>query len=520
MKKFLYSIILSLVLVNPSFAEIKWVNAGFFDNSGGLNNGFAPTAIADNESPDLQNVVLSIYGSFATRDGYEKINSSTLGASVVCTGLKYYVPTSGTKYIISLFNNDKIYKMDYGVSGPDGTWDDITGALSFEIGQDNFSSFAIGEDVLIIEDGLNTTAPYQWSGSGNATALSAGAPNAAVVAYHKKMAFAAGNNTYPSTLYFTDIGDITNWTTGLSGNVSVETNDGSIIRALISGFDALYIFKDTSIWRLTGDDKDNFRLQRMVSGIGCKSPNSPKRIGNDFYFTNAQGNVYLYDGAIKVNLISTKVQGTIDTSNFSRWDNVVAEQFKDDYYVSYSNTGSLTHNRLLLFDSFNTAWTKFIGLNVNAIAVADDGSGQNMLIFGDYSGFVYKYPSGTNDAGTAINSYFITKQFRFAELKPNKDFKVLNVFAAQKGNYNLTVETRKDFEASGTTENINLLGDSALWGTAIYGADRYGGQNIIVGRIEINKEGHFFQIKFSNSILDEPFEVKGYQIFVEQSDRI
>jgi len=36
--------------------------------------------------------------------------------------------------------------MDYqSGGGPDGTWDDITGALSFSVDQDDLSFFSIGE---------------------------------------------------------------------------------------------------------------------------------------------------------------------------------------------------------------------------------------------------------------------------------------------------------------------------------------------------------------------------------------
>jgi hypothetical protein len=520
-KKILSFIVTVFLFANTSFAAIEWNRFDAFQNSGGLNDGFSATAIEDNEASSLQNIVLSTYGSFATRGGYAKLNSATLGASVVCTGLKYYSPISGSKYLIGVFDNDKIYKMDYGVgSGPDGTWDDITGVASFNATQNNLASFAIGEDTLIIEDGVSTSAPYKWTSSGSVAALGGDPPLSTMVAFHKNTAFAAGNATYPSLLYFSDTGNIENWTTGLSGNVAVETNDGSVIRVIIPGFDALYIFKDYSIWRLTGDDKDNFQLQRMVSGVGCRSPNAVSRIGNDFYFVDGQGNTYLYDGAIKLKLISTKVQGTIDGSSFSRWQYVSTVQFEDDFYISFSNTASGTHNRILVFDSFNLGWVKFVGMNANAIAVADDGTGKDEIIFGDYSGFVYEYPSGEDDAGTAIDAYYVTKQFSFPSLNINKDLKLLNVYAKQEGNYNLSVETRKDMESTGTTENINLLGEGSLWGTAVYGVDKYGGQNIIVGRIEVNKEGKFFQIKFSNNNLDEPFEVMGYQMLLENSDRI
>ena len=510
------------LVVTHAFAQVAWIKYDFFNNAGGLNDAFSAIIIEDNESSDLQNVVFTTGGNFITRPGYEKLNSTTVGAGVSCAGLKYYEPISGSQFLVGLFDDNKIYKMDYSVGGSaDGTWDDITGALAgFNITQNTLSSFAIGEDVLIIEDGINTTAPYVWDGTGNAAALGGSPPNATMVAYHKNMAFAAGNNTYPSTLYFSDLGDIENWTTGLSGNVSIETNDGSKIRAILPGFNALYIWKDSSIWRLSGDDKDTFVLQRMVSDVGTLSQACVKRIGNDFIFIDSQGDIYLYDGAIKIQLLSAKITGTLGSANFTRFQYAVAEIYDGDYYLSISDVGSGTHDIVLVFDTFHLSWTKFTGMNVNAMAILDNGSGEDILAFGDYNGFVYQYPSGFNDAGSGIDAYYTTKQYRFPDMNPLKDWKLLRVFATQKGNYNLTVEMRSDFESTGTTEDISLAGSGATWGTAIFGVDTYGGENLIIGRVEVKKEGDFFQLKFYNENLDEPFEVKGWQMFVEPSDRI
>lgn len=521
MIKRILSFTLSLILITGNaFAEIDWLRQSFFNNVGGLNDSFSPIAIADNEAADLQNVVFTTSGNWKTRSGYAKLNSSTLGATVVTTGLKYYAQADGDKFLVGVFSDDKIRKMDYsGSSGPDGTWDDITGALSFAVGQDNLASFAVGQDSLIIEDGLASTPPYLYTGTGNAAALSGTPPNATMVAFHKNMAFAAGNSAARSTLYFSDLGNIENWTTGLSGNVSVETNDGSAIRAIVPGFDALYIFKDNSIWRLTGDDKDTFQLQRMISTTGVTSPNAVSQVGNDFFITSSQGDVYLYDGAVNLKLISTKVEGTIEDANFSRFQYCSTITFDRDYYVSFSNTGSSGHDRILSFDTFHLAWTKFVGLNANAIAVADSGTGEEMIVFGDYAGFVYKYPSGTDDNGTAIATSYTTKQFRFPEASPTKDWKLLRIFANQKGNYNLTVETKVDFENTGTTENISLLGSgSAVYGTAVYGTSVYQGENLITGRIEVNKEGDFFQVKFTQAT--QPVEIKGFEMFIKNQDRI
>jgi len=167
--------ILSIILfltAQACFGVVEWTRFSYFSNSGGLNDAFSPITVGDNEASDLANVVFTTSGNWKTRPGYAKLNTTTLGASVVCTGLKYYKLVAGTKFLVGIFDNDKIYKMDYSVGGgPDGTWDDITGVLSFAIGQDNLASFTIGEDTLIIEDGLSTTPPYKWTGAGNAAAL-------------------------------------------------------------------------------------------------------------------------------------------------------------------------------------------------------------------------------------------------------------------------------------------------------------------------------------------------------------
>jgi len=511
-------ILLFLLIPSLVHAEVLWKRQDLFSNVGGLNNAFSSISIADNEASDLQNVVLTTGGSIKTRDGFDNVNSSSVSTA---SGLKFYKPTSGSKFIVGVFEDDTIKKMDYATGGgPDGTYDDITGALSFSVDQDDLSSFAIGEDTLIIEDGLGTTAPYKWTGTGNAAALGGSPANATMVAYHKLHAFSAGDSANPSILYFSDQGDIENWTTGLSGNVGVETNDGTQIRNIEPGFDSLYIWKDFSIWRLSGDDKDNFKLQRMVEGIGCKSVNCAALVGNDFIFFDSKGDIYIYDGGIKVRLISSRIEGTTSQANFSRFDKVSSVEFQKDYYLSLSSVGSATNDIILVFDTFHLAWLKFDGFNANAMAVGEDSTGKETLFFMDYGGYTQQYPEGTNDDGTAIDTFYITKQFRFPQLRINKTFQKVYAYVGQEGNYNLSVELRADLQSSGTTQSINLSASTSAYGSAIYGTDTYGGQNLVTGILEFSEEGKFFQLNFSNENLDEPFDLKGWSQLVEGDEAI
>jgi hypothetical protein len=291
----------------------------------------------------------------------------------------------------------------------------------------------------------------------------------------------------------------------------------------VPGFDALYIFKDYSIFRLTGSDKDSFQLQKMVSGAGVTSPQAVTVIGNQFFFITGQGNVYLYDGAIGLKKISSKIAGTLKIDlSYSRYAYASTLNYDDDFYLSVATSGSSTNDLVLMFDTFTLSWTKFKGMNINTMTVADDGTGRDKIFFGNYSGTTLKYPQGDNDNTAAIDAYYITKQFNYPELGPAKDWKLLRVYVAEEAtSYNLTVTVFKDFDTTGTAYSVNLApGSGGVFGTAIYGVDVYGGETIVTKRIEPNLEGDFYKIKFSNANADEPFEVYGFQNYVEKSDRI
>ena len=454
------SIILSILLITAvSFGAITWQRYSYFKNTGGLNNAFSPITIEDNEASDLQNVVLTTYGAFKTRGGFRTINSQKFGA---CTGIKYVKFSNGDKFLIGTFADDKIRAMAYDSSGPTGVWVDIT-SDSINVGQNDLSSFVVAQDTLVIEDGVSTTPSFMWHGNVllGACKLKVTPPNATIFAYHKNIGFAAGNSTALSTLYFTDIGDIRNWTTGLSGNINVETNDGSIIRALVPGFDALYIFKDYSIWRLTGSDKDNFQLQRMMHGIGCISPKSIALLGNTFFFVSSQGDVYLYDGAVNLTLLSTKIDGTLDDASFSRFPYASGLIFDKDYYLSLTSSTQTTNDTVVVYDTFNSAWTKFTAMNINAMDVADDGTGKDTLIFGNYHGDVFKYPFGTADYHEdVIYAHYLTKQYLFPEITPAKDFKLLKVFTGEEPTTNtLLVDVFPNFSVEGFASSMDITVD-------------------------------------------------------------
>ena len=510
-----------------------WQAVEIFDFSPGLNDGGDPTSLQLGEASDLQNVVFTTSSAIQKREGFSRINSTANPSATAATiGGTMYRQSDGDRFLIRLVNDggsDRIQAMDYGAgtAGPDGTWDNITGSVTFSVGNDNQGDFSQAFDTLVIEDGVNTTAPFKWTGTGNAADLGGSPPNATMVEYHKNHLWSAGNNTNPSRVNFSNI-----CTTAAScietytatDFFELDTNDGQVVTAIKSGLDCLYAWKTGSIWRICGSSRDTFTQEQMVRDIGTRSNSSVVVINNQFLFKTHLGDYARYDGGINVEILSTKIEGTLNALNLNRMDAVRATAFDDgtgdqDYYACETASGSVLHNRVLVFDTFHRAWTKFTGINCNALWSYEIGTFEPAIAFGDYVGFVNRYPNTNADAGSAINAYWQSGQYRFPEFPLRKVFRVAQLYVEQSGSYNLTFTRRLDFEGTGTSTSISLAGSGALYDTAIYDADVYADLTTTIGRVEINDGDYFFQWRVANANASEPFVVKGLRLWLEQTLR-
>lgn len=505
--------------------------------TGGLNDSFDSITIDPSEASDLGNVFFprGLSGSMGSRPGYSRINSSALSGTPTFTGLTFFKLVSGTKSLVALTTDDKVWKMDYGGSGPDGTWDDITGALSFNVSQDDQADFCVAQDSVVIEDGITTTAPYRWTGTGDAAALTSDAdvPSSSMLEYHVRHLFLAGDSANPSRLYFSELDDITSYVSTDFIRVETDSGDG-IIRGLKTGLDGLYIWKDSSIWRLSGTNRDDFVLERMVQGIGTLSDasisvvNDPKSNQQIFVFVTQNGDVAAYDGGVNVAILSRKINASFPNAvNFNRVDEVRATSYDFMYLVSVSSSGNATHNRIYIFDFIHNAWTRFTGMAANTISTFENSNGQALLMFGDYSGYANQWnvndTSTYNDPDTtAIDAYWVSGWQPFKDAGLNKNLRSVRVWANREGTSRLLdVEVRKDFGTSGTSTSLSLAGSGAVWDSAIYDTDLYGDLTVTIGRVDPNLgvESNVFQIRIDNGErASERFRVRRLQFQVEGSN--
>ena len=504
-----------------------WQAIEFFNLTGGLNDSADPTVLSLQEASDLQNVVLTTFGGVARRDGFAAINSAVLSAASTATGISFYKQEDGTRFLVATWSTgatDTIQKMDYGAgtTGPDGTWDDVSGSLSLSWADDVFSDFATGRNALVIEDGVTTTAPYVLSGAAGTTFSLAGSPpNASMVEYHKRILWLAGNSAIPSRVSFSNLDTIDTWTS--TDTIDIETGDGQTITALKSALDCLYVFKQFSIFRICGSNRDDFTVEQMVKGIGTPNNQAVTIINNQFVFMTSQGDVAVYDGGVTVQIISSKIETTLTGLNLNRLNRTVTAAFDEgtgdeDFYACVSTSGNSTHNRLLQYDTLHKAWLKHVGINCNSLAVYEIGTQQLALAFSDYAGRVHRYPTGSSDNGASISAAYLTGHLSFG-IPQQKTFRRLQpVFVQQTGNTNLTVEYRVDFATTGTSTTVSQAGSGATWDGSIYDTASWADLSTTIANIDIHQTGNFLAWRIANT--SEPFLVRGVRLWYEPTGRV
>ncbi len=553
-KIILCSLFSFLLFVNLAYADVPWQKFSYFQNWSGLNDNLSATEIQDNEATDIQNVVFDTGGALKKRYGYltipnNPVQTVSTGSVVAITGLAFYQKNNGNRYVVAITNNDgkaTAMKKDYETGGglETGAWENIDfSGLPSSYSNNYLADFAVAEDSLIITVSSTTgVKPFKWTGSGSVGSLTSDSdcPTASIVKYHKNQLFLSGNLTYPSRVWFSGLDDITIY--DATDFFDVQTADGTRVRGLISAFNSLYIFKDKSIWRLSGTNKDDFILEKMVDGIGTLSQQSIAIVNNTITFTTNQNDIAIYDGGYNVVFISQKIRNTIGGLNFTRAAYNLGLAFSTykysdvDYYCSNSTAGSGTNNQVLFFDTAFKAWSKFKGINANAWCVGDDSVGQNILIFGDTNGYVHSYPStayydanvatspvvGFYEVTSPISAFYQTKWFKYPEVAlGDKYWRLLKTYSlSENPNTFLMAEVKSDYESSGRVVNLNIGQSGSLWDYSKWDVDTWGGQGLITNRNEINKGKNMFQIKYSNDNLDEGFTIFGWEVFIEGSSRI
>lgn len=492
--------------------------------TGGLNTTSGLFGVSNQEASSLQNIDFDKFGSLLKRNGYAAANTSVLSGSPQITGLHFFELASGSKYLTAVADT-KLYQ--WAANSISGAPTDITGALTITAGK--LCDTTTFRDTALFTNG--TDAPFQWTGTGNAAAMSVPATLTAAkyVKVFQNYTFLAnvvvGGTTFASRVYYSNINSISTWTA--SDFVDVSRDDGQTITGLKVLGDKLVIFKDRSIWvsQFTGNADAPFDFSPTNSSVGCVAHFSIQEVSNGLVFLSWDG-LYFFDGfnAFK---ISDRLNSTFknDLAN-NKFMNCVSmyQHDKNRYWLSVATSGNATNNRVITWTRAETttgvtdAFSIYKGINASAMVMTYSDGVTEAPYFGDYSGFVYKADTGVDDyplnTQTAIDAYYYTNWIYFDDICNQKAANAVYIFY-QYATGTLTFVYAYDLNGGDQyTQSFNMASGGSIWGSFVWGTGTWSGSGGSIKRRDIDGRGRVIRFGFKNSAIGESFQIDGIGVNV------
>lgn len=316
----------------------------------------------------------------------------------------------------------------------------------------------------------------------------------------------------------------------------INQGDGEDIIAVASQDDFVTIFKKNKTFGVvTQDPADDLTWIKVEvpANIGIIGPKAFTKVQNGLIFVGRQNNFitgfhYLNgievressDGKLRSISISEKIQPEILTRvSTSSWQHIVMDLYKNRLFMAFTPTSGSNNTRIFWLDLTRVgtggqpgSWSEWTGINSNVFF-----GHAGHFFSGDSSatGFVRRLETSSyNDSGSAIESYFWTKEIggeKEGTLDSYvKDLRELYIWHSQLGNYFMNVRVRADGDTSdGIAYPVNLSSGSELWGSMVWGVDPWGGtRSDIESRLVMGYLGKRFQVGFTNqSTVTQGFKV-------------
>lgn len=476
-----------------------------------------------------------------------------------------YPPTAtatAASQAVGVLTGDYLWKYTYVNSG--SVESDVSPAMATFTGAAATARVTIG--TATVSFGINSRKLYRTVAGGTAYKLVATIANNTATTYDDNIADASLGAAAPTDqgvppnyniiAFHPGLGrlflnDPTNenyiWYTEANNPYVVKASNfdrfGNKSSDIVKGFkvleNSLVVFgnRGATIWYFSDNTPANWTKTPVRSNYGCLSPYGIEYWDNGILYpatengkfvgfahlvgdTNKPDATLLTISSMGSDLVSEKIETDIFSVQSAYVPNISSISYKNKIYISVTyGANNTTNNRIFVFDhSYSRirsgqpfSWCPWTGLNAAQFTVFG-----GTLYYGSSTATGFAYSMNTTsygDDGTAINSYFFTKDFfGFAnEANFYKDFRTLQMLVDKAGSYYMDVVTRVDSDTGvGTTQRVLLTPGTNLWGTLVWGSD-FWGSGQYQGDISLDLgtlQGKRIQFKFSNqNTLNQRFKV-------------
>lgn len=459
------------------------------DFTGGLNLRADPFQLAPNESPDLLNVDVDPRGGFSMRGGWERWNTTAVGAIANGSFVPYtlYNWTRSTPQLLVSANNKVFFSSS-------GSFTDTTISVS---GAACFAAWSGAASVVYVACGAATAQMAKWNGS-SATLLTASAtgqwqdsyasptgthmPRANLAASHADRLWVANTlengTSFPNRVRFSHFGAPESWRQVDYIDI-VAGGDG--ITALVPFRDSLLVFKANSVHAIYGFDTDSFQVVTLTEATGTVSQQTVTATEMGVFFFDWPDGLVVYDGQGFKDLFE-KIRPLIQSGglNEAATGKVWVSHANSKVWLSLPTGSATTPNMTYVFDPTISAWSRYQGADGSGLAAAVDfvtSTGTRLyLATHPTQPFVLQVDRLTavqdNITGTAANfaSYFTTPWVDAGMVSAKKMWRRPDLVVKRPAaTFNLTVQVFHDWQES-VVKRTSLLTVDGPTGSLMWAA--------------------------------------------------
>jgi len=403
------------------------------------------------------------------------------------------------------------------------TWTQIdtgrTNASKYRFERFNYN----GTDKIVFVDEIN--APVVFDSSFNAVDVS----NAAVagskfIASFKDHMFYAGKSTTPEEVIFSVPFDEDNFGSG-GGSIRVDDT----ITGLKVFRDALFIFCENRIFKLTGVSESTFVMTPVTRSIGCLNGDTIQEFAGDLVFLGPDGlrtvAATAKIGDTELGTISKNVQSIFDANikDSALFESVVIAD-KTQYRIFFTKDGQaegITRGVTCVKKADGYEFSEIRGIKPTAtdtLVIAGDV----MVLHGDNNGFIQRQEKGNTFDGTAVLGKYRSSDLSFGDTGIRKHMQRVIVNYKPESAIAAELLVRYDNENSDSTRPNPYTLDSsevaAQFGTALFstagGAVRFvfGGPSQPLVRQPVEGSGFSVVLRINDSGESAPYSLKGFQL--------
>jgi hypothetical protein len=352
-------------------------------------------------------------------------------------------------------------------------------------------------------------------------------PQYSVICYHQNRLF-CDDATNKNFLWYSELAEP--FTFKATNFIRIGDEASDLIQSISVYQNNIVVGCENSTWiiYMPSTDSADWQSIRITSAFGTKSPFAPFLYQDKLLFAAIAGSTIDPSAtALDMMVAGGELKSEhIEPDMFEVQDSYVRNMssmvFKNKGYIALTyGSGATTNNRVYVFDfsisnlskKQGYTWTPFSGISAAQFTVYD-----GKLYYGTSTanGFVYEFITDSYaDNGSAINSYFWTKEFSGLPGHENfiKDFRKVKLLADLAGNYYMSLSYRVDSDQGvGTVQQIDLTPGNSVWNTMRWGVDSWGsGKAQYEFEVPLGQTfGKRIQFKFSNqNTASQRFKVHG-----------